>query len=158
MCRVTIGPTATHAGYSDRYNHGGIIVKVYISGAISGLTQDEYEHNFGLAEALIMNSEHEPVNPIKVQACEHEDCWERYNEVRGLPTPGGGGPTKADGTTFLHHYSCYMKHDIAAMLDCDAIVMLPNWITSKGAVAELEVAKICGMKVWYLTADYKEIF
>lgn len=124
-------------------------MKVYISGAITGLTQDEYHHNFGRAEALLLDMEHDPVNPIKVPACETEDCHERLELV-----PAGQSPSKPDGS-YLHQYGCYMKHDLIALLECDAILMLPNWQRSRGAQAELEVAQICGMPVAYLDSDYK---
>jgi len=123
-------------------------MKVYISGPISGLKQEEYEHKFGLAEAAVLEVEHEPVNPLKVGACVEEDCWERYRDARGLPTPGGGAPVKEDGTTFLHHYACYMKYDILALLECDAILMIPGWSASRGAQIEKGVAEAIGLPVF----------
>ena len=114
--------------------------KVYISGQITGLTHDEYHSNFGQAEALLLDREIVPVNPLRVKACEAEDC--------------GNGDTKPNGE-YLHSWECYLKYDIIEMLDCDAILMLPNWHNSKGAAFELDIAAKCGLIVLYLNRDYR---
>jgi nucleoside 2-deoxyribosyltransferase len=41
----------------------------------------------------------------------------------------------------------YMRQDIKALMDCDAIVMLPEWPDSKGAVIERDLAIKLGMPV-----------
>lgn len=132
-------------------------MKVYISGPISGLTQDEYTEAFARAEALAISEGHEPVNPIKVLACESEDCWDRLGGADTLPTPGGGAPVKDDGTTFLHHYGCYIKYDIIALLECEAIAMLPFWYRSRGANLELAIANMCGILRYAISDDYREM-
>ena len=114
--------------------------KVYISGQITGLSHDEYHHLFGRAEALLLDHEMIPVNPLRVQACEAEDC--------------GLGDTKPNGE-YLHSWQCYLKHDIIEMLKCDSIIMLPNWINSEGAKFELDVASRCGLTVAYLNPDFR---
>lgn len=119
-------------------------MKVYISGAISGLAQAEYSDLFGRAEAALLNEGHDPVNPLKVLACADEEC-------------NTSGEKKKDGS-YLHHYSCYMKHDLLAMLECDAIAMLPNWLTSKGANIEKTVAQVCGMQVMFFDTDLRRAF
>lgn len=43
----------------------------------------------------------------------------------------------------------YMREDLRALLNCDAIYMLPGWGASKGAQLELHVAKALNMKVHY---------
>lgn len=129
-------------------------MKIYISGPISGLTQEEYHTAFARGEALVSSEGHEPVNPIKVVACEDEDCWERLGGAEDLPTPGGGAPMKDDGITFLHHYGCYMKYDIIALLECDAIAMLPGWTSSRGAAIELQIAETCGLPTYGISEDY----
>lgn len=113
--------------------------KVYISGQITGLDHDEYHTNFGRAEALLLDHELIPVNPLKVRACEVEDC--------------GNGDTKPNGE-YLHSWSCYLRYDIKAMLDCDTIAMLPGWQKSRGAAFELYVAESCGLNVIQISEDY----
>ena len=43
----------------------------------------------------------------------------------------------------------YMKTDIIALMDCNAIYMLYNWTNSKGAEIERRIAIDLGMKVIY---------
>lgn len=118
-------------------------MKVYISGAISGVLEEEYTTAFGRAEALLLSEDYEPVNPLKVVACIEEDC-------------STSGETKSDGS-YLHSWQCYMRHDIKAMLDCDAIAMIPDWETSKGAALEKQVAQKCGMQIMWISRDFKRV-
>lgn len=133
-------------------------MKAYLSGGISGLAQSEYHNNFERGSELIKAKGWEVVNPLEVGACVDEDCWKRYAKSDKLPVPGGGSPVKEDGTTFLHHYACYMKYDILALLECDVIVMLPNWITSRGAGVERDVAIACGLDEYYIDTEYRRIY
>ena len=41
----------------------------------------------------------------------------------------------------------YMKKDIAALLTCDGVATLPNWINSRGANLEVRIAQALGMPV-----------
>ena len=41
----------------------------------------------------------------------------------------------------------YMKRDLPLLIRCDAIALLPEWWTSKGAKQELSVALMCGLDV-----------
>lgn len=43
----------------------------------------------------------------------------------------------------------WYEGDIALMLRCDAVLMLPRFSTSKGALAELDTAKAAGMGIYY---------
>jgi hypothetical protein len=114
-------------------------MKLYISGPISGLTQDEYTTNFGRAEALLLDEGHEPVNPLKVGACEEENC---------------NRDAKKDDGSYLHSWSCYLKWDLIDMLKCDGVVMIPGWRQSVGADLEKFVATRVGMPIFEMRADY----
>lgn len=46
-------------------------------------------------------------------------------------------------------WQSYMKEDIKAMCDCDAIYMLNNSFESKGALIELRLARQLEMKIIY---------
>ena len=92
--------------------------KVYISGAISGLPIEDVKMSFNSAEKTLEERGFIPVNPIKVQPF-----------VKGF--------------TWLD----YMKADIKALVDCDAIYLLDNWESSKGAVIEVDLALSLGIYV-----------
>lgn len=115
-------------------------MKVYLSGQITNLDQEVYEMLFDKAAFTAEAHGWEYVNPLKVEVCKDENC--------------GDGAKLPDGNQ-LHAYGCYMKHDIKAMLDCDAILLLPNWGRSKGAQFEFEVAVKCGLEVIYLDTEYE---
>lgn len=42
----------------------------------------------------------------------------------------------------------YMKQDIKALLDCDAVLCLPGWQFSRGAKIEINLAVELGLKVF----------
>jgi len=117
-------------------------MKFYLSGRITGLTQHEFTMNFRRGAHVVMEryEDAEVINPTEVKVCDDPRC--------------GGGATLDNGNQ-LHAYHCYMKHDIKEMLDCDAIVMLPDWDLSSGATFEREVAIKCGLHVFYITRGYE---
>lgn len=45
----------------------------------------------------------------------------------------------------------FLRRDIDALTDCDAIVLLPGWSDSLGASAEKAVARAIGIKVYCYT-------
>lgn len=96
-------------------------MKIYISGKISGLDYNEVEEKFDDAEALLDEIGFVPVNPLK----------------SGLPKEA----------TWRQH----MVRDIAMLLDCDAIYMMDDWIYSKGAQIEYDIANRLGMIVYFAT-------
>ena len=46
-----------------------------------------------------------------------------------------------------HSWAEHMRVDLAALLTCDVIVLLPGWSQSKGAQLEKTVAEAVGMMV-----------
>lgn len=61
------------------------------------------------------------------------------------------------------HWGVWMRHALTSLLRCNAIIMLPNWEMSKGALLELQVAEACDMQVFKLTSegfdiDMKEVY
>lgn len=55
----------------------------------------------------------------------------------------GFNPENGDGLRTHEHY---MRHDIAAILKCDYIILLPGWKNSVGARQEYQVGKMIGCK------------
>lgn len=90
-------------------------MKVYISGKITGLETSVYESNFQKAEDLLKKFGFEPINPVKLTH-DHDKSW-----------------------------LSFMRVDLKALLDCDAIYMLDNWEESKGAKIEYDLAKQLGI-------------
>lgn len=93
--------------------------KIYISGKISGIEKKAAKI---FAEAEIELHERgcfQVVNPFNIEH-RHDKSWQSY-----------------------------MKTDIKALMDCDAIYMLMNWTDSKGAEIERRIAIDLGFKVIY---------
>jgi nucleoside 2-deoxyribosyltransferase len=97
--------------------------KIYISGKISGLPEEEAIKIFDLAEEALKSLAYEVINPMKLPH-NHSRTWEAY-----------------------------MKEDIAAMMNCDAVMALENWSESKGAKIEVGIAKSIGMPVYFANED-----
>ena len=92
-------------------------MKIYISGQITGLSEETARYNFTMAHLNLRQQGHDPVNPMLL--------------------PHNHGKTWAE----------YMREDIHALLDCEAIYMLENWQESKGARIEFGLAIELGMKI-----------
>jgi len=86
-------------------------MKTYISGKITGLSFKEVKKNFEEAEELLKSLGMTPVNPLKNGLCRSES-WEKH-----------------------------MIRDIEMLMECDSILMLENWIDSKGARIEKYIAE-----------------
>lgn len=113
------------------------MIKVYLSGPIStrveGVTEEELKERFNSLERwLKRNFGHwQVVNPLKVDACESQDC---------------NGRPRQD---YVHSWFCYLKHDLRDMLLCDAICFLPAFQDSPGAMLEADVALRVGISPYY---------
>lgn len=104
--------------------------RVYITGKISGLPEEEYKRLFAEAATLLRGHGFEPVNPLDVKPECEESC------DSGL---------KFDDGSYQHKWQCYMKYDIIEMLKCDAIFPLDNHFDSAGARLEMEIASRVGL-------------
>lgn len=93
--------------------------KIYIAGKVTGLPITECTMNFGLAQKQIENLGHEAVNPLAV-VNDWKCPWEKA-----------------------------MKLCIVALMDCDAIFVLDNYINSSGAMMELHLAKRLNIPVYF---------
>lgn len=100
--------------------------KVYLSGKINGLGEDEYRDNFAQAAmdalAFFPDEQVTIVNPATLPAI--HNSWEDY-----------------------------LIRDLMLLKDCDAIVMLPNWKDSKGAITEHAFAEGMGIEIHYLRKE-----
>ena len=41
----------------------------------------------------------------------------------------------------------FMRMAVRQLMDCDGVVLLPGWLESKGALVEVNLAKMIGMRV-----------
>lgn len=103
--------------------------KIYLSGPITsevpGFTKEGLKKMFYVYGAELEKEGHQVVNPLLVEACEDNSC----------------------GVHDGHSWECWLKYDLIAMLECDAIFLLPNWSKSRGARLEFSVATSVGMEV-----------
>lgn len=111
-------------------------MRMYLSGPIAGrpnANKETFEHY----AALVRMAGADPLLPSEVKPDHEGDC---------PPDPLKG----ADG----HSWSCHLRADIQAMLQCDAVGMLPGWERSHGARLENTVAAASGLPVFYFTGEY----
>lgn len=90
-------------------------LKVYVSGKISGLPESEAMDNFIRGKAQLK---------------------ELFNlRVKEIVTPFD--------LPHLHdkRWDSYMREDIVELMSCDAIFMLKDWRSSKGAILEHDIAQ-----------------
>lgn len=78
---------------------------------------DNFAELFEQAQIELELQGHEVINPVKIEH-NHDKTWRSY-----------------------------MKNDIKALCDCDAIYMLPNWCKSSGARLENHIALRLGLQV-----------
>jgi len=95
--------------------------KCYIAGKIGDLPKEVYERKFADAEIHVWNKGYEPVNPVTLPH-NHNKAWVSY-----------------------------MKEDIAALLQCEAVYALKDWRQSPGAVIEIELATKLGLTIFQQT-------
>lgn len=50
-----------------------------------------------------------------------------------------------------------MRADIAALVTCDSILLLPGWEASRGATLELHIAQQLGMEVFHRRLEATEV-
>jgi hypothetical protein len=81
--------------------------------------EDKAPGIFEAAQKRLGSLGHEVVNPITINH-EHDKSW-----------------------------GSYMKADVKALCDCDAIYMLSNWKDSRGATIERKIAMLLGLSVIY---------
>lgn len=106
-------------------------MKIYLSGPIAGYP-DRNEPAFREAEAAMKLLRHEPVVPLDIPAFAHDG-----------PCPPGYD--YSDG----HSSACYLRGDLAVLIQCDALYMMCEWQRSRGASLEHRVAVECGLRVFY---------
>ena len=104
------------------------MIRVYLSGPITGLSEEEYTRRFARAEQHYRTAGYEVVNPVTIG-----------QELQ---------------KTNLHpSYEDYMKADLEALATCTCIALISGWEDSPGAAREKAEAERLGLEVM----QYKEI-
>jgi hypothetical protein len=107
-------------------------MKVYIAGPIKGHAYRNETAFRAEAHRLIIAG-HEVVVPHDVRPVPHAEraCPEGYDSFDG------------------HTSACYLRADVKALLDCDAMQLLHGWQHSRGVTTvEFPVAKECGVQIY----------
>lgn len=115
-------------------------MKVYISGPISTVTDVslvERKRRFYRTEDWCNKwmPGWYPINPLNAEPCSASGCGDD------------------DG----HAWKCWLKYDLIALLECDAIALLPHYRDSKGSQLELLVAKALGFQIFY-ASEHGQVF
>ena len=105
-------------------------MKIYIAGPMSGV-QDWNFPAFFEAERQLLELGHEVINPA------HND-GATYDEALASANAG------------KHSWNWYMRRDLTNLITCDAVCLLPDWKSSKGASLEVNVAKSLDMPLYIL--------
>jgi hypothetical protein len=121
--------------------------RIYISGAVSDIDYTEAQARFNAAQAMLeARGGYEVVNPLNIQK------WAVKSIEKGLMGEDvlhiehkESGRCRAVSPDDLWR-EC-MDVCLRELLRCDAIYMLNNWRTSKGARIELAVAVELGMEI-----------
>ena len=95
-------------------------MKIYISGPITGMPELN-EPAFASASLAIAEKGHVPINPFDV--------------CRDIPR----------GSDLM----AYMRADIKAMMDADAVLMLSGWAESRGARIEHSIAVFLEIPIYH---------
>ena len=101
------------------------MTRVYLSGKITGLTEEEYTRNFDRAEQHYRSAGFEVLNPVKISKALLKH--------------------KPDAT-----YEDFMTADLKALQTCDCIALIAGWEDSPGAAREKAEAERLGLEIMQL--------
>ena len=115
-------------------------MKIYISGPMSGLPENNYPA-FHAAARKLRAEGHAVVNPAEIHPHGllrrlRGGQIHRVLRILRLVREEPRSPTWCE----------YMRADVRAMLDCEAIATLPGWDQSRGARCEVYLADRLGMR------------
>lgn len=91
--------------------------KIYISGKITGLKPSSAKNAFDVCDRKLTAQGYETVNPMAMVY----DPKKEYDQA--------------------------MKECISLLIDCDAIYLMSNWQSSKGAILEHMIASVIGIEI-----------
>jgi len=104
--------------------------RIYVSGPMSNIPNYNHSAFFEMEKRLLENHRCTVLNPAHVTDRHISKYHGKLKDKQEL-------------------YREYIRHDIALIFSATAIVMLHGWQCSKGAVAELSVAKALDLAVFH---------
>lgn len=123
-------------------------MKVYLSGPMRGYENFNFPA-FDAAAAYLRGHGHEVFNPAEK---------DREHDPTGKSWKSKTGDITAAEKTGLFDRRKAIRADLDYIIDhADAIALLPGWDESKGANAELWLARFLDLKEWHLAPnDFKQ--
>jgi hypothetical protein len=121
--------------------------RIYISGAVSDIDYCEAQARFNAAQAVLeARGGYEVVNPLNLQKWAVKSLEKGFldEEVLHVEHKESGRQRAVSPDEFWRE--C-MDVCLRELLRCDAIYMLNNWRTSRGARVELAVAIELGIEI-----------
>lgn len=109
--------------------------RIYISGPISHIRQSVV--NFQKAEFDLEARGYETYNPFSIRLPDTEEEKKEYDKIG--------------------EWAWYMRRCVPELVNCDAVLLLPNWQESRGAKFEKEVAETLKIKVYESIEDIDEL-
>lgn len=105
-------------------------MRIYIAGPMSNIPGLNFPAFHALA-AELRAAGHDVVNPAEINV-----------DADKLVASGN-----VTGEQISAHWQLCMRADITQLVTCDAIIMLPGWLKSRGASLEHHIARILGLLV-----------
>lgn len=117
-------------------------MKVYLSGPMRGIKDFNFPA-FDAAAAFLRSEGHEVFNPAEK---------DRDHDPKGVSWKSENGDIKAAEDTGVFDRRVAIRADLDYIIDhADAIALLPGWNESKGANAELWLARFLDLVEWHLS-------
>jgi hypothetical protein len=122
-------------------------MKVYLSGPMRGIKDFNFPA-FDAAASFLRSRGHEVFNPAEK---------DRDHDPKGISWKSKTGDIKAAEATGVFDRRVAIRQDLDYIIDhADAIALLPGWDQSKGANAELWLARFLDLEEWHLNpAEYE---
>lgn len=99
-------------------------MRLYLSGAITNVPN--HREVFNNERERLVRAGYTVLDPHDIPACYFSSC-------------GGNKDTNTD--VYHHTWQCNLIHDVAELVFCDGIAMIPGWEASQGANLEIEIMR-----------------
>lgn len=105
--------------------------KIYIAGKISGLPMNETAVKFANATLNLINQGYEPINPVELV---QNYLFENYRLIQ-----------LSDNEI----WKTAMRVCLKELVDCDGVLLLPDYMDSRGALIESKLALDLGIPTFH---------